>query len=371
MLSNALYRLTREKSLTIAYFGGSITEGGGENGWRRLTTKWFESRWPEAKITEINAAIGGTGTDLGVYRCDRDVIARKPNLTFIEFAVNDSGFAGEHLSRTTEAIVRKLLASDPTMEIVFVFTITKQLADGLKNGTPYHSRDIHSAIAAHYHLPAIDIGTPLSEAADQAEKGWLEYTGDTVHPQAAGYAIKEKALLASLQPMLEGETPEAPAAYAMPAPLYDSLPVGATLIDAYAAVCAANPGVSYSTAQPDTSVGVSWSNLFLHLCHRWPTVIGSNKPGAELTIRFTGSALGVYWMMSSDSGDIDYCIDGGEWKHMSSWDIYCLRFARAGFHMLARNLPEGEHTLTLRVSEQKNEQSTGHWVRIGAFGVGC
>ena len=136
MLTNTLYRLTNEKELTIAYFGGSITEGGEENGWRRLTTKWFEQKFPGAKITEINAAIGGTGTDLGVYRCDRDVISHKPNLTFIEFAVNDSVTKSEDLSRTTEAIVRKLLASDPTMEIVFIFTITKRITDELAQGIP-------------------------------------------------------------------------------------------------------------------------------------------------------------------------------------------------------------------------------------------
>lgn len=361
MLSNTLYRLAYEKSLTIAYFGGSITEGGEENGWRRLTTKWFEAQYPDTKITEINAAIGGTGTDLGVYRCDRDVIAHKPNLTFIEFAVNDSGFALENLSRTTEAIVRKLLASDPTMEIVFIFTITQRLADGLAAGTPFHSRDIHAKIAKHYALHTIDIGTPLAEAAAKAEKGWLEYTSDTVHPIASGYAIKEDALLKSLLPLLTGSAPDALTEYSTPAPLYDNLPIAARLVDAYP--------LAENRAQPDTAIETDWSKLFLHLCFRWPTCIGSNRPGSELKFEFEGRNLGVYWMMASDSGDIDYKIDDGEWQHKSSWDIYCLRFARANFHMLAQDLPDGKHTLTIRVSETNNEQSAGRWIRIGAFGV--
>jgi len=361
MLSNTIYRLTKEKSLTIAYFGGSITEGGEENGWRRLTTKWFEAQYPDAKITEINAAIGGTGTDLGVYRCDRDVIAHHPNLTFIEFAVNDSTYDSDFLARTTEAIVRKLQTSDPTMEIVFVFTITKHIADELTQGVPFRSRDIHSKIAAHYSLPAIDIGTPLAEAAAKAEKGWLEYTNDTVHPHAGGYAIKFPALLKGLVPLLTGSAPDALTEYVSPAPLYDNLPTAARLVDAYP--------LTDRRAQPDTAAETDWSQLFLHLCFRWPTCIGANEPGSELTFEFEGKNLGVYWMMSSDSGDIDYRIDDGEWQHKSSWDIYCPRFARANFHMLAQNLPEGKHTLTLRISETKNEQSTGRWVRIGAFGV--
>ena len=147
----------------------------------------------------------------------------------------------------------------------------------------------------------------------------------------------------------------------MPAPLYDALPLSARLIDAYP--------LTDLRAQPDTSIEHGWSQLFFHLCGRWPTTIGANQPGAELSFEFEGSNLGVYWMMASDSGDIDYCIDGGEWQHMSSWDHYCLRFARANFHMLARDLPAGKHTAVLRVSDVKNEQSAGRWVRIGAFGV--
>ena len=206
MLANTLYQLERAKSLRVAYFGGSITEGGGEQGWRRLTTKWIEERWPDAEVTEINAAIGGTGTDLGVYRCDRDVIAHKPDLTFVEFAVNDSGFAPEHLSRTAEGIVRKLLSSNPAMDIVFVFTITKYIADKMLEGVPYTSRDIHSAIAAHYGLPRIDVGTVLSDAANKAEKGWLEYTPDNVHPNAAGYELWAAAMEPAIASAL-GETP--------------------------------------------------------------------------------------------------------------------------------------------------------------------
>ena len=369
MLSNTLYRLTHEKSLRIAYFGGSITEGGGENGWRRLTTKWFASHWSDAVICEINAAIGGTGTDLGVYRCDRDVLANAPDLTFIEFAVNDSTYRPEDLSRTTEAIVRKLRSANPYMDIVFVFTITKKIHEELTIGIPYRSRDVHSAIAAHYHLPTIDAGTPLAEAALKAEKGWLEYTSDTVHPIASGYAVKEKALLEGLSPLLDGSAPDAPVEFAMPAPLYDQLPVNAHLIDAYELAKTSNPAVNWDHIQPDTSVVRGWSQLYLNLCNRWPSTIGANRPGAEFTISFTGSNLGIYWMMSSDSGDIDYQIDGGAWQHKSSFDVYCLRFARANFHMLACGLENKQHTVVIRISETKNEQSIGHWVRIGAFGI--
>ena len=365
MLANTLYQLELKKQLRIAYFGGSITEGGGEDGWRRLTTKWFQAQWKNASITEINATIGGTGTDLGAYRCEKDVIAYSPDLTFIEFAVNDSGTAPEQLARTTEAIVRKLRFSNPYMDIVFAFTITKSLHDKLKQGTPFYSRDIHAAIAAHYNLHTIDMGTPLAAAVDEADGDWLKFTKDNVHPHKVGYSVMIPIMLNALSALLDAEAPAQPTIHTMPEPLYDRLPMSARFIDAL-------PLVS-GYAQPDTNREYAWIGLYMTLCNRYPTVIGANKIGAELTFSFEveldNSGLYVYWMMASDSGDIDYQVDGGEWKHFSSYDEYCARFARANFHCLERGLSKGGHTITLRLSKQKAPSSDGHWVRIAAFGA--
>ena len=96
MLSNTLYKLTNDKKLRIAYFGGSITEGAGSSDptktcYRAIVTKYFKDKFADADVTEIYAAIGGTGTSYGMYRVVPDVIAHAPDLTFVEFAINDYG----------------------------------------------------------------------------------------------------------------------------------------------------------------------------------------------------------------------------------------------------------------------------------------
>lgn len=50
-------------------------------------------RYPSVKFQEVNAGIGGTGSDLGAFRMDRHVIVHEPDLVFIEFAQNDMGRA--------------------------------------------------------------------------------------------------------------------------------------------------------------------------------------------------------------------------------------------------------------------------------------
>jgi hypothetical protein len=82
--------------IKVAYFGGSITA---QNGWRPKTLAHFQKTWPAAKFSEINAAIGGTGSDLGVFRLHQDVLVKKPDLLFVEFAVNDGGAAPDQIRR--------------------------------------------------------------------------------------------------------------------------------------------------------------------------------------------------------------------------------------------------------------------------------
>src|SRR5436305_1822958 len=71
-LGRVFAKLKAGQDTTIAYFGGSITAAAG---YRVKTLKWFRDTYPQTKITEVNAAIGGTGSDLGAFRCNGDVIA--------------------------------------------------------------------------------------------------------------------------------------------------------------------------------------------------------------------------------------------------------------------------------------------------------
>jgi len=93
-LPNFKAKLDAGKNVRIAYLGGSITAA---PGWRVLSRDWFQEKYPQAKVDEIHAAIGGTGSDLGVFRLQNDALQHKPDLLFIEFAVNDGGAVPEQI----------------------------------------------------------------------------------------------------------------------------------------------------------------------------------------------------------------------------------------------------------------------------------
>ena len=100
---------------------------------------------------------------------------------------------------------------------------------------------------------------------------------------------------------------------------------------------------------------------------RFESFIACDTAGAELIVPFTGTLIGIYWTIEQDSGVIEYSIDGGPVQRQSAWDRYALSFNRACSTVLDTHLEEGPHQLQIRIAGEKDAQSNGRWIRIGAF----
>lgn len=353
MLCNTSYKLQHDKTLTIGYFGGSITEGAGQSApghcYRDRTTAWFRESYPDAAITEIQAAIGGTGSDLGMYRCERDLLTGKPDLVFYEFAVNDSGMSYEAAACQTETIFRKIWQADPTTDIVVIYTITGSIHNTLASGGEYISRAAHSAVAHHYGIPSVDIGEVLRTRTLLDGGDFTRYAKDTVHPTDEGYGIYTDCLTGWLQKQLGSA--DTVVAHTLPTQFCQKVHDRARLEDC--------------TTLTDCTMD-GFTLVEKSLCGRYHHYIEATKPGAKLTFSFTGENAGFYWMLAKDSGDVIVQVDDGEPKVMRSWDHYCKSFNRAGAAFFGQNLPNGKHTVTVTVADTKAEESEGYAIRIGA-----
>ena len=67
-----------------------------------------------------------------------------------------------------------------------------------------------------------------------------------------------------------------------------------------------------------------WSRL------RPDTYLFSDKPGTEIEIPFSGTALGIFTVIAKDSGNLLYSVDNTEYKEISTWDKWALSFDRLG-----------------------------------------
>lgn len=189
-LQNTYTRLTNDKELNIAYYGGSITQGYGAsataNNWRMKTQKWFADQFPEAKINEIYAAFGESGTFLGSYILDDFVLAKKPDLVFIEYAINDTyaGFDKTRAAKQFETIVREIKEAYPKCDIVTLISIDQGRA---QYDWFYPTAQGHADISEAYNIPLIFMGKALSDHISAEGSSWNSYFRDIVHPLDPGY----------------------------------------------------------------------------------------------------------------------------------------------------------------------------------------
>ncbi|MDF2921335.1 MAG: acyl-CoA thioesterase [Paenibacillaceae bacterium] len=355
MLHNTSFLLQDQKKLNVCFFGGSITEGAGasaadQTSWRGLTTLWLKGCYPDARIEAVNAAIGGTPSGLGVYRCGKDVLAYQPDLVFVEFAVNDYGANEETIALSMEGIVRQILTHNPYADIVFVYTLTEKMDLDLGEGGRLASVEIHQKIAAHYGIPAVYAGMAISGLVAEGNGDWSTYTTDTVHPNDTGYALYAERVTGFLQSSL-GQAGDWERR-SLPSPLGASVYVRSELYDAWLVQ-------ESQFARSEES-----------LRSRYPHMICAEGNGEELVLTFSGTAVGLYYMIAHDSGILEWQLDEGPAKAYSTWDKHALNFDRAGFTLLAEHLENREHKLRIRAIGQKDPQSKGTRIRIGAFLVG-
>ncbi len=196
LLYNTLNRLKNDKELNIVYFGGSVTAGHGADNpdtdsWRAKIGTWFESNFADAQINNYNAAIGGSGSMLGAFRCEHDVLSLSPDLVFIEFAVNDVYCQSEidDIKTYYEYIIRSIKEKNPNCDIVTLY-ITDQ--SGARNDENQMSQAAlaQDEIAKHYNISSIALGSAICSLFDYNDQAkWQEYFSDIVNPNNAGYDV--------------------------------------------------------------------------------------------------------------------------------------------------------------------------------------
>jgi len=337
-----------KKTFRIGYFGGSITAGSGAsseaNCWRCKFTKYIAQKYPETEITEINAAIGGTGSDLGIFRMKRDLLSQNPDMVFVEFAVND--YIRFDSEVYMENIVRNILAHNKDTVIVFVYTSTMQMyTEAYSQGKLPHSLISHNKVAEFYNIPVLNMGKVFMDMLEKGEVEKQDIWTDGTHPNDYGYSLYEDFLEKNVE-NLEIDIINRKES------LTDKLYPGADLVLAE----------SFSNDK--------WKLSNNTLCNKLPNYIYSENPGDEIEIEFEGSIAGTYHTTEKTSGDFIYSFDDGEEKSYSTWDKYAMQFERAHYTILENDLKKGKHKLKIRVSEEKNEKSEGRYIRIGAFLVG-
>lgn len=346
-------KLERSQPVTVGYLGGSITMAGNDapptgRSWRARTTAMLMEKYPDCPITEINAGISGTGSDFGVFRCESQLLCHKPDLLFVEFAVNDGGTDPARVAKSYEGIIRRFRIACPESPIIAMMMLNSVGHPQLwEKGEESPIIALHARIAEAYGVPVVYNGRTLHEAIVRGDLTQEEALADVVHPLPAGHAIYAQEAFACL--VREMDAAEDVSIAPLPARLDPLCWEDARLYPA----CLAE------------SEGFAGAPLDMWGYHLY--MMTADKPGATLRMNFTGRVLGLFWIVDRDAGQVEVQIDGGETITVSAWDETVIQYPnRLCYTILAEDLPLGEHTVELRTAE-KLPESTGNFIRIASF----
>jgi len=357
-LPNFFDKAGKGRAVRIAYLGGSITA---QEGWRPKTLNWFREQFPQAQISQINAAIGGTGSDLGVFRLKQDVLDHRPDLLFVEFAVNDGGAPPHRIHQAIEGIVRQTIRANPATDICFVYTLVGNWAQTLREGKFPRAASAMEAIADHYGIPSIHMGLrvaimegegklifkgtlPKTDEEKAAMEGKIVFSPDNVHPYPdTGHELYLQAVVRAMKQIRKvGEVGSHP----LPRPFVKDHWEAAKMLPLTQAKLSSN----WQKLDPEKH------NLAKRFRHRMPEMFHTNRPGETITIRFKGTGLRIYDLLGPDCGQVKVAFDDKPVKVVPRFDAYCT-YHRLAMLTIAENVGDTEHTVVLEVHPDQPDKA--------------
>lgn len=340
---HVMARAQRGEPVTVAVIGGSITQGAmassPEHIYGSLIAKWWQDRFPQSKVTFVNAGIGATGTPFGCVRARRDLLSHKPDFVVVEYAVNDGN--DEAYAETYEGLIRQILKQPNRPGVVLLFMMNK--AGG-------NAQEWEAKVGRHYNLPMVSYRDALWPEIEAGRMKWSDISPDEVHPNDFGHAQAARYVTILLDTIAARLKPGAPL------PAVARIPKS-LLTDTF-------EFTSYTPA-PDLKPvrNEGWTYDEAGKCWR------ADRPGSVIEFEAVGRQFSLtFWRIRGAMGRARVTVDDGAPVTLEGW----FDATWGGYtptEQIARDLPAGKHRIRIEVLEEKAPLSTGHEFKV--FGVGA
>ena len=352
-LTNTYKKITEDKELKVLFFGGSLTQGYGSSdasktSWRALTCNWFTTNFPEVNFEFINRAVGESGTFLGTYRLQLDVIDPAPDLIFLEYAINDKYFQStynETLSRC-ETIIREVKQALPETEIIMLITTDVGCFGYNKKGELHIQGQAHEVAGRSYGISTLHVGRLLAKESDFDTAVFREkYAIDIVHLNDDGNSIVFNCVAEYLENSLKNT--DFSQVKQEDSSLREDL-VSMSLFDGNRTHIQPNPELLAESEALGGS-GVTYGDKAYTANSYSHGVYVMDSTEDVLVIKFTGTELALWCNLKNKEYYVS--IDGGEYITQATTEHSPA--------VLAKDLTPGEHIIKFKLKEEGSKVTIG------------
>lgn len=189
-LEKVLERMKAGKSVSVAFIGGSVTEGALADSFEESYTDCFiaglREEYPDAELKLVNAGLSGTGSSLGVMRYEKDVVEQaggQPDIVFLEFAIND--YQEPTDGRAYESMIRTILAAGNDPAVILLFSVSQ---------SEWNMQDIYIPMGEHYGLPMVSIRNAVKKPCADGTLTKEQFFADEYHPTSYGHKVMADCL---------------------------------------------------------------------------------------------------------------------------------------------------------------------------------
>lgn len=189
-LEKVLERMKAGENVSVAFIGGSVTEGALADSFEESYTDCFiaelREEYPDAELNFINAGLSGTGSSLGVMRYEKDVVEQaggQPDIVFLEFAIND--YQEPTDGRAYESMIRTILGAGNDPAVILLFSVSR---------SEWNMQDTYIPMGKLYGLPMVSIRDAVRKPCGDGTLTKEQFFADEYHPTSYGHKVMADCL---------------------------------------------------------------------------------------------------------------------------------------------------------------------------------
>ncbi len=190
----------KNRTINLVFHGHSVPSGYHKtpmvkpfDSYPHLVHVRLKELFPHAVVNVILTSIGGEDSISGAARFERDVLPHKPDLVFIDYALNDRRKPLEAVERSWRSMIAA--ARKQGIPVVLITPTGDATADLAKAGDPLHERaELIRRIAADEKVLLADVSAAWSRAG--AQDALLSQVN---HPNRKGHEVAADAIWKSLE----------------------------------------------------------------------------------------------------------------------------------------------------------------------------